>query len=498
MSNRKVYELNAPLVHLDYTRSLVDDADMAALCELAEASGLAAKLAQMNAGEKINSTEGRAVEHVQLRSANARAEIVNERKRMLEFAEQIYTGQATGATGKPIVSLVHIGIGGSYLGPRLLYEAFERSSIECRFVANVDPAAMVDALDGLDPETTLIVSVSKSGTTAETLSNARTALAWIDESLGEGCGVKQLAVVSANPDGGRMLDCPSNRCFAMWDSIGGRYSVWSAVSLAVAAACGPESFSEFLEGAATMDQHVSNAEGFDNVSVALALLRVFHSTALESQTHCVISYQHRLRSLPGYLQQLVMESNGKSVTAAGRHVSHKTSSVWWGGEGTNDQHSYFQLLLQGGQPTPGDFIYARRPRDGESATLHNQLVAHCLGQSRALFSGIDEQSCLANLIAAGVSEDEARRLAPHQAVKGGQPINLISIEKLTPASVGALLAMYEHMTAFLGWMWEVNSFDQWGVEFGKMNFRKVLKGIEEGSAADFDPATATALKRQNI
>lgn len=496
LGSREVLAVDAPLVHLDYTRSLVDAPSVAALERLAAAYALDARFAAMAAGAPLNVTEGRAVEHVELRAARPRDEIAAELGRMRAFAAKLHAGEVAGATGRPISSLLHLGIGGSYLGPRLLYEALAHDALECRFVANVDPAALRDAIAGLDPATTLIVSASKSGSTAETLANARTALAWIDASLGAGAGKEQLAVVSANPEGGAKLSCPAERCFALWDSIGGRYSVWSAVSLAVAAACGPGSFDKFLAGARQMDAHVLASSGLANIAVALALLQVFHAKALKSQTHCVISYQHRLRSLPAYLQQLVMESNGKSVTARGGRVFQDTSPIWWGGEGTNDQHSYFQLLLQGRQPAPCDFIYARRAARGEDPAMHASLVAHCIGQSRALFAGIDASACEASLVAGGMAVKEAARLAPHQAVKGGQPVNLVSIESLTPAAVGALLAMYEHMTAALGWLWEINSFDQWGVEYGKVNFRKVQAALERGEPGDFEPATRAALARQ--
>ena len=482
-------------ITLDYTKSLINDKILDNLEQLAHARALPECFAAMAAGERINMTEDRAVLHMKLREPDPPNEIRQEMDRALTFADQIHQGKFLGATGRPITSILHLGIGGSYLGPRLICEALPRTGAKCRHVANIDPAAIVDALDGLDPATTLVVCVSKSGTTTETITNTKLALTWIEQTLGEGVSSKHLVVVSANSQAATNLGCLPEQSFVMWDWVGGRYSLWSPVSVSAAASCGVVAFRAFLAGAHAMDKHVMTTKGRNNMAVIMALLRIWHAMVTRAQTHCVVAYQHRLRSLPAYLQQLVMESNGKSTTVTGTTPTHPTSAIWWGGEGTNDQHSYFQLLLQGMRAISSDFIYARRPRADENEAMHQQLLAHCLGQSRALFIGRDLKTSENELLAAGYDPQHARRLAPHLVVPGGQPTNLLSCNQLEPATLGALLSLYEHMTSALGWLWNINSFDQWGVELGKSNFRKVLFAMQNQDASQLDKTTQAALAR---
>ena len=492
-SEPKTRILDAAGLRLDYSRASINDEILEALFVLADKCGLRERFASMAAGEKVNATEGRSVGHMRLRDPQASEEVRDEMERMLIFAGLLGQGEVVGSTGKPIRSILHIGIGGSYLGPRLVCESLPNKGPTCRFVANVDPAAMADATAELDPETTLVVSVSKSGTTTETLENTRLAMEWIDTSCGIGAGIRQLSVVSSNPEAAPRLGCPPERSFAMWDWVGGRYSFWSPVGMSAAACVGPEAFRQLLDGAHSADLHALGNEPSENMAITLALLRAWHSLALGAQTHCVVAYQHRLRSLPAYLQQLVMESNGKSITVTGARPGRDTSAIWWGGEGSNDQHSYFQLLLQGMRSVPSDFVFARRPREGEDEGMHRQLIAHCIGQGMALHRGRDRQASLTSLDESGISEDRAAELAGHLVVPGGQPTNLISFDRLDPSTLGALVATYEHMTAALGWLWEVNSFDQWGVELGKSNFRKVLRAIEGKGSAGLDSAAKDAV-----
>ncbi len=481
-------------IRLDYSRALVDDEACEALGSLAQACGLKGRFAAMAAGEEVNFTEGRPAAHMRLRDPEAPAEALEERKRMLDFAASLAQGEVKGAGGDEIDSILHIGIGGSNLGPRLVCEALPRAGPECRFVANIDPAAFEDAIEELDPATTLVVAVSKSGTTTETLENTRLATEWIDEMCGAGTGRRQLVSVSANPDAAARIGCPPERSFRMWDWVGGRYSLFSSVGLSAAACVGPEAFARMLEGANALDRHALESEGFESVPVTMALLRLWHALALGAQTHCVVAYQHRLRSLPSYLQQLVMESNGKSAASSGGRPPTDTSAIWWGGEGTNDQHSYFQLLLQGTRKVPADFICARRPKEGEDEGMHRQLLAHCIGQGMALHRGRDRNASLAELRESGTEDDKAEELAGHLVVPGGQPTNLLSFDRLGPESLGALVAAYEHMTAALGWLWGINSFDQWGVELGKSNFRKALRAIEGGGNEGLDAIAREAVK----
>lgn len=478
---------------LDYTKARLDDRSVAALGELAGAAKLDGRFAAMVAGEPINHTEERAVLHASLRDPAAPAAVRAEMERMLAFANQVNKGDFKLPVGKPVKTIIHIGIGGSYLGPKLFYEAFP-ASIACRFVANIDPAAITDALAGLDPATTLVVSVSKSGTTTETLANTQVAFDWLAASVGAQNALRHLSVVSTNPDMGAKLNCPAAQSFVMWDWVGGRYSIWSPVSVSVAAACGVTAFREFLAGGYAMDQHVLATRGWDNMAVTLALLRTWHAMACEAQTHCVLAYQHRLRSLPVYLQQLVMESNGKSTNTAGKRPAVPTSAVWWGGEGTNDQHSYYQLLLQGMRPVPTDFILGLHAQPGEDAEMQRLLVANALGQSRAFMLGRDLATSERQLLDIGCTPDRATQLAPHLVVPGGQPSNLLYFQCLEPRILGALLAAYEHMTAALGWLWQINSFDQWGVELGKINFGQVLAAIQSGDPGTMDVATRRILE----
>ncbi|MBF2735096.1 MAG: glucose-6-phosphate isomerase, partial [Betaproteobacteria bacterium AqS2] len=448
-------------IELDYSKSFLTAEAAALLEKLAKDTALAGQFKAMAAGEKINTTEGRAVEHVKLRPSSP------ETAAMLPFAEQLRAGEIKGCTGESLNHVLHIGIGGSYLGPRLLYEALGDGKISCDFVANADPAAIDQALAACDPARTLIVAVSKSGTTPETIQNAQVALEHFRTALGqEPAG--HLAYVSTKEEAMKGA-LGEGRYLAMDESIGGRYSVWSAVSLAAAAACGAKRFEEFLAGAHEMDEHVLAASGWENIAVAKALVHLWQQLVWEAQTHCVVVYANRLRSLPAYLQQLVMESNGKSVTKAGEPVPLPSSPIWWGGEGTNEQHSYFQLLLQGSHRIPLDFVYARQPEDPAQLARHRELVAHCLGQSNAMHYGFDLDACKAAL-----KENEPAELAPHKVVPGLQPVNLLACERLDARRLGALIALYEHAVAALGWIWGINSFDQWGVEFGKSNYKKVL------------------------
>ncbi len=494
LDNLAVRHLAAAGLTLDYSKARIDNATLDVLAALADAAELDKKFQAMFAGEQINHTEKRAVLHPRLRADNAPAEVINELDRFLDFAERLHNAECLDSIGHPIKTIVHIGIGGSYLGPKLLYESLPGQGPDCRFVANIDPAAIHETLVGLDPASTLIVSVSKSGATTETLENTRLAMNWLTASLGSTQAIRQQVVVSANPDAAVKLNCQPEHAFLIWDWVGGRYSLWSAVSVSVAASLGAENFRDLLAGAQAMDQHVKDTVGLSNIAVLLATLHIWHTMALSAQSHCVVAYQHRLRSLPAYLQQLVMESNGKSTAMSGASLKRPTEVIWWGGEGTNDQHSYFQLLLQGMQPTPADFILCLEPFAGEDPSMHQQLIAHCLGQSRALWQGRDLEQSRAELTAGGMNGLQADALAPHLIVPGGQPSNIIIMPRLSAFSLGALLSLYEHMTAVSGWLWGINSFDQWGVELGKINFRQVLAAMQQANNIRLDPPSEAIRK----
>ena len=481
----QIREITAAGINLDYSKSLLNDEAISLLTELANASDINNKLQKLNSNNKLNTTEDREVNHLALRNPKAYVKFNDELTALLDFANKFKQGQIKGATGKVLKTILHIGIGGSYLGPKLVYEAFKTDEITCHFVANVDPAAINAALEQIDPETTLIICVSKSGTTTETIKNTQTAIKYFQARI-TGDVADHLVFICANIDAHTSLVDNLKYYFAIDEGTGGRYSVWSPASLAVASACGATVFSEFLAGAHAMDQHVLSTENWDNIATTLALVHLWHQLVLKNQSHCVVAYSYHLRYLSSYLQQLVMESNGKSVNINGENLNYDTSAIWWGGEGTCDQHSYFQLLLQGTRKFSADFIYPLNADNKEDQHTHLELIAHCLGQSKALYLGKDIND---------TKQDEA--LASHLVVPGYNPTNLISFDKVSPDNLGALIALYEHMTIILGWIWEINSFDQWGVEFGKHNFKETLDTITNNDWENCDHITQNALNKLN-
>ena len=483
-------QIEAAGICLDYSRARIDERVLALGEKLLAVADISGWMNKMLAGKEVNFTERQAAWHSHLRDPATSRQVAEQFATAGSFAENVRSGKIQGAAG-PYRDVVHIGIGGSHLGPKLLCEAFAASGPNVHFISNLDPTAASDVLRKLDPGTTLIVAVSKSGNTIETVHNVRQAANWLANSIGATNARRQLIAVSANPQAGQIFSCPTEQVFQLWDWTGGRYSLWSNVSITAMIACGFDLFRRFLDGAHQMDLHARNNGGLTSMPAMLALLRCWHSMALKSQTHCVIAYAHRLRSLASYLQQLAMESNGKSVNRSGKPVAHPACEIWWGGEGSNDQHSYFQLLLQGGQPIPSDFV---RPAAGENEETHRQLVAHCLGMSRALTLGRSRVESLAQLQATGLNEQEAERLAPHLVVDGGQPVNLLVAEQLTPETLGALLALYEHQIVIQGWLHGINPFDQFGVAFRHQNFKEVLAAMQHGGG-ELDASTSALIKR---
>ena len=327
------------------------------------------------------------------------------------------------------------------------------------------------------------------------MENARAAKAWLRDGAGPAAAQNHFAAVTANPAAARAFGVSADRVFIMSDWVGGRYSLWSAASLSAVAAVGEKSFREFLQGGGEMDSHVLAAPPEKNLAVRMALLGVWHCNFLGAQTHCVVAYQHRLRGFARYLQQLVMESNGKRVQANGKIVAVDSGEILWGGEGTNDQHSYFQLLAQGTRTVPVDFILARSPESEADAEAHRRLLAHALGWSRALMTGRSFESARTEALARGMSPREARQLAAHQECPGNRPSNTILIPKLTARTLGALTALYEHKVAAQSFIWGVNAFDQWGVESGKNLTREILDAMRDGNCSDLDPSTRMLLSR---
>jgi len=471
--------------------------------DLARAVDVEGRRAALFAGEAINGTEGRAVLHPALRAAKGAdfhalgepvsAEVDAVRADMAAYATAVRSGAKTGATGKAFTAIVHIGIGGSDLGPRVVWDALRplEPTIELRFVANIDPRDMAEALTGLDPETTLVVVVSKTFTTQETLANAEAAKAWLAAGLPEAGRDKHFIGVTAAPDRARAFGCA--RTFAFRDWVGGRYSLWSAVSLSCVIALGPDVFEGLLAGAATMDDHFATAPLETNAPVLLALAQVWNVDGLHRPARTVAPYAHALRRLPAFLQQLEMESNGKRVHRDGSPVTRQTCPVVFGEPGTNGQHAFFQQIHQGPQVVPAEFVIVRATQEDAP---ESPLWSNALAQGQALMLGKTTEQARAELILAGADAAEADRLATHKTFPGNRPSTAIVIERVTPETVGALLALYEHKTLVEGLIWDINSFDQWGVELGKVLAKAILKDVAAGEpSADLDASTARLLRR---
>ena len=497
--------LEAAGLFLDLSKQPWSQEGLAASLDLARAAGVEAARERLFAGEAVNASENRAVLHMALRApagADFRAagtpvsrEVEATRAAIADFAEAIRSGARKGATGHAFKTVLHIGIGGSDLGPRLAWEALKplAPDIELRFAANVDPADMAQALAGLDPATTLVAVVSKTFTTLETITNAEVARAWLRASLGP-AGDAHLCAVSAAPQIARAFGVPEDQVFAFWDWVGGRYSLWSAVSLSIAIGLGPAAFETMLAGAAALDAHFRTAPLAANAPVLLALAHVFNRNGLARPIRAVVPYAQRLRLFPAFLQQLEMESNGKRVAADGGSLAQATAAAVFGDAGTNGQHAFFQLLHQGTDVIPVDIIAVRQASDGDPGA-QAKLLANAVAQAEALMVGRDEADVRAELSARGLEAAAIDALAPQRAFPGDRPSSFILLDRLDPASFGALVALYEHKTFVEGVLWGINSFDQWGVELGKTLASRILDEWSQGSGGAHDPSTAALMKR---
>ena len=495
-------------LYLDLSKQSWSAEGFEAALDLARTCDVEGRRDALFRGEAVNNTEGRAVLHPALRASEGAdfealgeavsAEVDQTRQAMAEFAGDIRSGAETGGTKQPFTAIVHIGIGGSDLGPRLLWDALRplEPAIEVRFVANIDPRDMGEALAGLDPETTLVVVVSKTFTTQETLANADLAKAWLAESLSPRRMVKHVIGVTAAPDKAEAWGC--GRTFGFRDWVGGRYSLWSAVSLSVAVAMGWDVFERVLDGARAMDEHFQEAALEMNAPILLAMAQVFNVEGLGRPARTVAPYAHGLRRLPAFLQQLEMESNGKRVKRDGSAVDTATGPVVFGEPGTNGQHAFFQQIHQGPQVVPAEFVVVGHTSEGAMDAREGDapLWSNALAQAQALMVGKTEAEARAELLAAGASAEEADRLAPHKTFPGDRPSTTILMDALSPEAVGALLALYEHKTFVEGVIWDINSFDQWGVELGKVLAKAILKDVADGEPSPgLDPSTAELMKR---
>jgi len=480
----------------DYSKQRVTAETMSLLVQLAEARNLSDGLKRMAAGERINSTEQRAALHMALRAdsgytvdgADVSRGVRETRDRVCDTAERIRNGQVLGAKGKPIRHVINLGIGGSDLGPRMASRALYRYAhpgLRVDYVANVDPAELGAVLARANADETLFVLSSKTLTTIETLTNARSARAWLATHLGSQAAVgSHFFAVSNNLKGAAEFGIPAERCFELPEWVGGRYSMWSAIGLPLACAIGANGFRALLAGAHQMDEHFLKAPFGQNMPVIMGLLGIWNTDFLGAESLAVLPYSHALGELPLYLQQLEMESNGKRVTREGAPVGCNTSPIVWGSSGTVGQHAFHQLFYQGTRVTPVDFVVPV----GGSDPAQQTLVSNALAQSAALMLGKTEDEAYADLKSRGIDEAQARRLAPHMVCPGNQPSTTVMLPDLTPHALGQLIALYEHKVFAQGWIWGINSFDQYGVELGKQMARAVGGSEPGGAAADVSTA----------
>ncbi|RBW51079.1 glucose-6-phosphate isomerase [Marinobacter sp. F3R11] len=489
------YFINGAGLSLDFSKNRLTDDVFEALMALARRCKLEERRAALLGGDKVNVTENRPALHTALRNPEAGslavdgvdviAEVNTTLKRMDAFVQEVLSQSRRGYTGKAFTDVVSIGIGGSFLGPKLVTEAlqpYRKASLRCHYVANIDGTEICETLAKVNPETTLFLVQSKSFGTRETLENSKVAREWFIERSGNTQAVaSHFIAVTANKSAAQAFGIDPENVFPMWDWVGGRYSLWSAIGLPVALTIGMDNFRALLAGAHAMDTHFRDTPLEENLPVVMAMLGIWYNNFWDAETHAILPYDHYLRSLPDHLQQLDMESSGKQVSQQGESLDYQTGPVIWGGVGANGQHAYHQLIHQGTRLIPADFIIPLQTHN-PVATHHADLFANCLAQSRAMMAGKTLEEAKAELAASGESEADIERLAPHKVIPGNQPNNILMMEKVTPASVGALIALYEHRTFVQGVIWDIDSFDQWGVELGKKLGQDILPRLLESSA----------------
>ncbi len=494
-------------LYIDYSKHRVNRETLALLVNLARAAGLESKRDAMFAGEHINTSEDRAVLHTALRlprdakltvdGQDAVADVHAVLDAMGDFTDRLRSGTWTGATGKRIETVVNIGIGGSDLGPAMVYQALRHyadAGISARFVSNVDPADLVAKLDGLDPATTLFIVASKTFTTLETLTNATAARRWLVDALGDDAVAKHFVAVSTNKKLVEEFGIDSANMFGFWDWVGGRYSVDSAIGLSVMAVIGKEAFADFLSGFHIVDRHFATAPLESNAPVLLGMIGLWYSNFFGAETRAVLPYSNDMARFAAYLQQLTMESNGKSVRADGTPVSSGTGEIFWGEPGTNGQHAFYQLLHQGTRLVPADFIGFSQPTDDlptadGTGSMHDLLMSNYFAQTQVLAFGKTAEEIAA--------EGTPAAVVPHKVMPGNKPSTSILATRLTPSVLGQLIALYEHQVFVEGVVWGIDSFDQWGVELGKTQAKALLPVITENpSPPEQSDSSTDALVRR--
>ncbi len=489
----------------DYSKNRISEETISLLLELADEVKLKEAIDACFNGEEINQTEGRAVLHTALRAKkedivkvdreNIVPEMYEVRQNIKVFTDAVINGDKKGCTGQVVTDVVNIGIGGSDLGPAMVTEAltFYKNHLKVHFVSNVDGDHVNEVLKELNPETTLFVVVSKTFTTQETLSNATTIKKWFLNYASQEDIAKHFAAVSTNTDKIKEFGISADNVFPMWDWVGGRFSLWSAVGLSIALAVGYENFDNLLKGANDMDTHFKEANFSKNMPVIMALISVWYNNFYGAETEGIIPYTQYLSRFSAYLQQAIMESNGKSVDRNGNRTTYETGTIVWGEPGTNSQHAFFQLIHQGTKLIPTDFIGFKHSLHGDT-NHHNKLMANFFAQTEALMNGKTKDEVILELKAKENSNEERDTLAAYKVFEGNNPTNTFLIDKLTPASLGALIALYEHKIFVQGIIWNIFSYDQWGVELGKQLAGTILKDIEGLDIADHDGSTLQLLQ----
>lgn len=504
----KKFSIQFEDILLDYSKNRIDDQTIALLIQLAKECSVNKAIEAMFSGEKINATEGRPVLHIALRNRSNKPIYVDGKDvmpdvnkvldQMKDFSHAIISGEWKGYTGKPITDVVNIGIGGSDLGPVMVTEALKayKNHLNLHFVSNVDGTHIVETLKAVNPETTLFLVASKTFTTQETMGNAHSARDWfLAAGAKEADVAKHFAALSTNAAAVEKFGIDTKNMFEFWDWVGGRYSLWSAIGLSIALSIGFDNFAQLLDGAHATDEHFRTAEFEQNIPVTLALLGIWYNNFFEAETNAILPYDQYMHRFAAYFQQGDMESNGKHVDRNGKHVEYQTGPIIWGEPGTNGQHAFYQLIHQGTKLIPCDFIAPAQSHNplGEH---HNMLLSNFFAQTEALMNGKTEEVVIEELKAAGKSEAEIAAIAPFKVFEGNRPTNSFLLKKVTPHSLGSLIAMYEHKIFVQGIIWNIYSFDQWGVELGKQLAGKILPELKDNSEISSHDSSTNGLINQ--
>ena len=489
---------------VDFSKNRINDQTLNLLLKLADEVQLKSAISSYFSGEAINKTEDRAVLHTALRapesaqvkinSINIIPEIFEVKEKIKIFTDEVISGKRKGFTGKNFTDVVNIGIGGSDLGPAMVVEALQyyQNHLNVHFISNIDGDHVHELLKKINPETTLFVIVSKTFTTQETLTNSETIREWFLQSAKQSDVAQHFVAVSTNIQNVTNFGIDANNVFPMWDWVGGRFSLWSAVGLTISLSVGYDNFNALLEGANEMDEHFKTTDFDQNIPVILALLSIWYNNFYGAESEAIIPYTHYLQKLAPYLQQGIMESNGKSVDRNGDKVNYQTGTIIWGEPGSNSQHAFFQLIHQGTKLIPTDFIGFLKPLYGDN-NHHNKLMSNFFAQTEALLNGKTEDQVRAEFTKLQYSNGQAEFLTPFKVFDGNKPTNTILIEKLTPKSLGSLVAMYEHKIFVQGIIWNIFSYDQWGVELGKQLANSILNEINSGTVNVHDSSTTALL-----